>query len=71
MTETGWCVFVHQLPAKPPYLRAKILKLLWRAGGVPLKDSVYVLPLREDLLAELRRISEEIEDDTSESSRGG
>jgi hypothetical protein len=57
MTETGWCVFVHQLPPKPPYLRAKILKLLSRAGAVPLKDSVYVLPLREDLLAELGKIS--------------
>jgi len=57
MTETGWYVFVHQLPPKPPYLRAKVLKLLSRAGAVPLKDSVYVLPLREDLLAELGKIS--------------
>ncbi len=57
MTETGWYVFVHQLPPKPPYLRAKVLKLLSRAGAVPLKDSVYLLPLREDLLTELERIS--------------
>ena len=57
MTETDWCVFIHQLPPKPLYLRAKVLKLLARAGAVPLKDSVYVLPLREDSLPELERIS--------------
>ncbi len=57
MTETDWYVFVHQLPPKPLYLRAKVLKLLARAGAVPLKDSVYVLPLREDSLSELERVS--------------
>ena len=58
MTESGWYVFVHQLPPKALYLRAKVLKLLSRAGAVPLKDSVYVLPLRQDLLAVLGRISD-------------
>jgi hypothetical protein len=57
MTETDWYVFTYQLPPKPLYLRAKVLKLLSRSGAVPLKDSVYVLPLREDLLPALERVS--------------
>ncbi len=57
MTETDWYVFMHQLPPKPLYLRAKVLKLLSRAGAVALKDSVYLLPFREDLRGELERVS--------------
>jgi hypothetical protein len=48
---------MHQLPPKPLYLRAKVLKLLAQAGAVPLKDSVHVLPLREESLPALERIS--------------
>jgi hypothetical protein len=57
VTETDWYVFMHQLPPKPLYLRAKVLKLLLRAGAVALKDSVYLLPFREDLRSELERVS--------------
>lgn len=57
MTETDWYLFMHQLPSKPLYLRAKVLKLLARAGAVPLKDSVHVLPLREDSLPAIERVS--------------
>ncbi len=57
MTEMDWYVFMHQLPPKPLYLRAKVLKLLSRAGAVALKDSVYLLPFREDLRTELERVS--------------
>ena len=57
VTETDWYVFMHQLPPKPLYLRAKVLKLLARAGAVPLKNSVHVLPLREGSLPALERIS--------------
>ncbi len=57
MTDTDWYLFMHQLPPKPLYLRAKVLKLLSRAGAVPLKDSVHVLPVRDDSLPQLERVS--------------
>ena len=39
-----WLLFVHQLPARPDYLRAKVGRRLARLGAVALKNSVYVLP---------------------------
>ncbi len=57
MTDTDWYLFMHQLPPKPLYLRAKVLKLLSRAGAVPLKDSVHVIPVRDDTLSRLERVS--------------
>jgi hypothetical protein len=55
---SGWYLLIHELPPKPIYLRAKVRKLLSRAGALPLKDSVYVLPLRLDRLSELHQIAE-------------
>ncbi len=52
-----WYLLIHELPPKPLYLRAKVRKLLSRAGALPLKDSVYVLPARPDRLSELHRIA--------------
>ncbi len=54
----GWYLFIHQLPPKPSYLRAKVRKLLSQAGALALKDSVYVLPLRSDGLKTLQRIAD-------------
>ncbi|MFC3098400.1 chromate resistance protein ChrB domain-containing protein [Alteraurantiacibacter palmitatis] len=55
-----WLALLHQLPAKPPYLRVKIWRRLQAIGAVPLKNAVHVLPRREetetafrDLLAEI------------------
>ena len=53
----AWYVFIHQLPPRPLYLRARVRNLLSRTGAIPLKDSVYVLPLRGKLLPELREIA--------------
>ena len=57
MTETDWYLFMHQLPPKPLYLRAKVLTLLSKTGAVPLKDSVHVIPVRDDSLPQLERVS--------------
>lgn len=56
--KSHWYLFIHQLPPKPMYLRAKVRKLLSQAGALPLKDSVYVLPLLPDRLPTLRQIAE-------------
>jgi len=48
--ETGgrWLLLVHQLPPRPPYLRAKIAQRLASVGALALKNSVYLLPARDD-----------------------
>lgn len=54
-----WYVLVHQLPPTPLYLRAKIRNRLARVGAVALKNSVYVLPAREDCLEDFQWIVQE------------
>jgi hypothetical protein len=54
-----WYVLVHQLPPTPLYLRAKIRNRLIRVGAVGLKNSVYVLPAREDCLEDFQWIAGE------------
>lgn len=56
----NWLLLIHQIPAKPGYLRAKILRRLQRAGAVALKQSVYILPDREPCREDLLWIEKEI-----------
>lgn len=60
MSNRDWYLLIHQIPAKPLYLRAKIRKRLTGLGAVALKDSVYVLPARKALLPRLEEIADEI-----------
>jgi hypothetical protein len=56
-----WSLLIHHLPPEPLYLRARIRQLLARAGAVPLKRSVYVLPAGKPHVEELERIGREAE----------
>jgi len=42
-----WLLLIHQLPAKPAYLRVKIWRRLQGLGAVTVKNSVYALPAGE------------------------
>ena len=59
---SGWLLLIHQLPAKPDYLRVKVGRQLRRLGAVALKNTVYVLPAsalhRNDLADLVREIVE-------------
>lgn len=55
-----WLALLHQLPAKPPYLRVKIWRRLQAIGAVPLKNAVHVLPLRDETEAAFRDLLAEI-----------
>jgi hypothetical protein len=55
----GWLLLVHQLPPKPLYLRAQVRRRLAQVGALPLKNSVYVLPDRNDCLEDLQWIAQE------------
>jgi hypothetical protein len=58
--ESGWLALLHQLPAKPPYLRVKVWRRLQAIGAVPLKNAVHVLPLRGESEAAFRDLLDEI-----------
>src|SRR4030081_415167 len=43
----SWLLLVHQLPAKPAYLRVKIWRRLQGIGAVAVKNAVHALPMGE------------------------
>jgi hypothetical protein len=45
--ETRWLLLIHQLPAKPAYVRVKIWRRLHAIGAVPVKNAVHALPASE------------------------
>jgi hypothetical protein len=60
-TDAPWLFLVHQLPARPPYLRVKVWRRLQALGAVSLKNSVYVLPAGGDAREDLEWVLREIE----------
>jgi hypothetical protein len=55
-----WLLLVHQIPPKPDYFRAKIGRRLQRVGAVAIKNSVYVLPKREETFEDFQWVLREI-----------
>lgn len=55
-----WLLLIHQIPPKPDYFRVKVRRRLQRMGAVALKNSVYVLPPRDDTLEDFRWLLREI-----------
>ena len=55
-----WILLIHQIPPEPLYLRAKIRRRLTGVGAIALKNSVYVLPRREETLEDFEWITQEI-----------
>jgi hypothetical protein len=57
-----WLLLIHQLPPRPDYLRVKVRRRLQRIGAVALKNTVYVLPNREDTAEDFQWLAGEIAD---------
>lgn len=55
-----WLLLIHQLPPKPPYLRAKVGRRLRGVGAVPLKSTVYALPATDAAREDFEWITREI-----------
>ena len=55
-----WLLLIHRLPPKPDYLRVKIRRRLKRVGAVALKNSVYVLPNRDEALEDFQWLARAI-----------
>jgi hypothetical protein len=63
-----WLLLIHQLPPEPAYLRVKVRRQLQRIGALPLKNSVYVLPNRDESLEDFQWLRRMILDDGGEAT---
>src|SRR5574338_1521368 len=61
-------LLIHQLPAKPDYLRVKLRRRLQRLGAVPLKRTVYALPAGEQAREDFEWLAREIATDGGEAA---
>ncbi len=61
-------MLIHQLPPKPDYLRVKLRRRLQRIGAVPLKRTVYVLPVSDQSREDLEWLAREIAADGGEAT---
>jgi hypothetical protein len=60
LDDQRWLLLIHQIPPKPDYLRVKIGRRLQRVGAVAVKNSVYVLPDRDQAFEDFQWIRTEI-----------
>lgn len=60
MGEVPWLLLIHQIPPKPNYLRVKVLRRLLNVGALAIKNSVYVLPNREQTHEDFQWVLREI-----------
>ncbi|MDC7810912.1 chromate resistance protein ChrB domain-containing protein [Sphingomonas koreensis] len=58
--KSAWLALLHQLPAKPPYLRVKVGRRLQAIGAVPLKNAVHVLPKQDETARVFTELADEI-----------
>jgi hypothetical protein len=56
-----WLLLLHQIPPKPAYFRARVLRRLNQVGALALKNSAYLLPQSEDTQEDLEWLRREIE----------
>ncbi len=58
--EDRWLFLIHQLPAKPAYLRVKIWRRLQALGATAVKNAVYALPANEQTQEDFQWVLKEI-----------
>jgi hypothetical protein len=58
--KSQWLLLMHQLPPKPDSLRVRVWRSLQKIGAIPLKNSVYVLPVSEANESRFASMVEEI-----------
>jgi len=70
LAESGgnpWLLLIHQLPAKPDYLRVKVWRRLQRIGAVAMKNAVWALPRSDVALEDFHWLLKEIAADGGEA----
>jgi hypothetical protein len=63
-----WLLLIHQIPPKPDYFRVKVRRRLERLGSIPLKNSVYILPLQDDTIEDFAWLAREIRAEGGEAT---
>jgi hypothetical protein len=58
-----WLLLMHQIPAKPDYLRVKLWRRLQRLGAVSIRNAVWALPVTEETREDFQWLMGEIEAD--------
>lgn len=61
-TAARWLLLIHQLPAKPAYLRVKTWRRLQSIGAVAIKNAVYALPATEQTQEDLEWLRRAIQE---------
>jgi hypothetical protein len=59
-SQDRWLLLIHQIPAKPAYLRVKIWRRLQALGAVTVKNAVYALPASEQTQEDFEWVLKEI-----------
>src|SRR3954471_2102757 len=60
MLAHSWLLLLHQLPAKPAYLRVKIWRRLQDLGAIAVKNAVHALPMNEETQEDFEWLLREI-----------
>src|SRR6516225_9806529 len=63
----SWLLLVHQLPAKPAYLRVKIWRRLQDIGAIAVKNAVHALPMNEETQEDFEWLLREIQEGGGEA----
>src|SRR6202023_283792 len=63
----SWLLLIHQLPAKPAYLRVKIWRRLQGIGAVAVKNAVHALPMNEETQEDFEWLLREIREGGGEA----
>jgi hypothetical protein len=64
----AWLHIIHKIPPKPDYFRVKVRRRLQRIGAVPLKNSVYLLPAREETMEDFQWLLREVRAEGGEAT---
>ncbi len=62
-----WLLLIHQLPAKPAYLRVKVWRRLQAIGAVAVKNAVHALPASEQSQEDFEWLRKEISESGGEA----
>jgi hypothetical protein len=63
----SWLLLIHQLPAKPAYLRVKIWRRLQDIGAVAVKNAVHALPMNEETQEDFEWLLREVHEGGGEA----
>jgi hypothetical protein len=63
----SWLLLIHQLPAKPAYLRVKIWRRMQDIGAVAVKNAVHALPMNEETQEDFEWLLREIHEGGGEA----